>query len=393
MASSRAAAIAARALERAWTSGLLPRPVLTPEALLAAALRGADPAALGPDQAWREPFERLLRSLRDEAALNPLGLSMAHGQIVMLLRARMRAARLWQARPGILERELAPPIVVLGQMRSGTTRVHRLLACDPRFAFTRASETLTPVPMAGRALRARAVLAALRLLNPETLRIHPTSPGAPEEEFGWLAFGFGAAQCEAQWRIPAFTRWWEAADKAALYRAFKALLRTNAWARGENPTKPWILKMPHYMEDLDALLDAFPGARLVCLERDMAKVVASSASLVWNQMRIQSDAVDAAWIGAEWLRKTRRRQRVFEEVLAARSNVPRITVRYDAIDRDWRTEMRRVYDFLGLDLPERVERRMATFLAGARRHLGHDYSLEQFGLSCEALGRPADALA
>ena len=392
MAPTRAAAVAARALERAWSRGVLPRPVLTPEALLAAALRGADPAALGPDREWREPFEVLLRSLRDEAALNSLGLSMAHGQIVMLLRARMRAARLWQERSEILERSIAPPVIVLGQMRSGTTRMHRLLARDTRLAFTRAHETLTPVPMAGRRLRARAVLATLRLLNPETLRIHPTSADAPEEEFGWLAFGFGPAQAEAQWRVPAFTRWWEAADKSALYREFKALLRTNGWARGEDPGKPWILKMPHYMEDLPALLGAFPGARLVCLERDPAKVVASSASLVWNQMRIQSDSVDPAWIGREWLRKTRLRQRMFEEALAARPDVPRITVRYEAIDHDWRGELRRVYDFLGLDLSDHVERRMAAYLSGARRHLGHAYSLEQFGLSRESLGQPADAL-
>ena len=384
-APTRAAELVSRALERAWTSGVLPRPTLTAEALERYALRGADPAALGPDTGWRAPFEILVESLRDEADLNPLGLSMAHGQIVMLLRARMRAVKLWRAHPEILERPFASPIVVIGQMRSGTTRMQRLLACDPRLAVTRTYETLTPVPLPGRKLRARTVLAALRMLNPETLRIHPTHAGAPEEEFGWLAFGFGPVQCEAQWRVPAFTRWWEQADKGFLYREFTALLQTNAWARSEDPAKPWILKMPHYMEDLAAVLDAFPDARLLCLERDLAKVVASSASLVWNQMRIQSDSVDKAWIGAEWLRKTRRRRQIFGELIAARPGVDRIHVEYRAMDGDWRGEMRRVYAFLGLDFGTALERRMANYLGAARDHVGHHYSLEQFGLSREAV--------
>ena len=299
----------------------------------------------------------------------------------MLLRSRIRAAKLWRAHPEILERELAPPIVVLGQMRSGTTRMQRLLACDPRLAHTRTYESLTPVPMPGRKPRARAILATLRALNPETLRIHPTGAGEPEEEFGWLAFGFGGAQFEAQWRVPAFARWWEGADKGPLYREFKALLRTNAWARGEDPAKPWILKTPQYLEDLPALLDFFPGARLVCVERDLDKVVASSASLVWNQMRIQSDSADKAWIGREWLRKTKLRERIAAETLAAGPDVPRIGVGYEAIGRDWRGEMRRVYEFLGLKLEPRVEQRMERYLASARRHLGHSYSLADFGLS------------
>jgi hypothetical protein len=375
-------------LEAAWRAGILPRPRLERDVLVDAALRGAPPSDLGPEAHWQEPLDRLLASLRDEAALNPLGLAMAHGQIVMMLRARMRATRLWQAHPDILDRPLSAPIVILGQMRSGTTRLQRLLACDPRFAFTRTYQSLIPVPFAtrparrdGRAWRARVMLALLHRLNPELARIHPTAADAPEEEFGLFGFGFGSAQYEAQWRVPSFARWWEQADRRPLYRDFRTLLQTNGWFRREDPSRPHILKAPQFLQDLPALLGVFPDARLIRLRRDPGEAVASAASLVWNQMRLQSDAADPAWIGREWLGKTRLRERIADDALAARPDVRCLDMDYGAMNRDWQAEMRRIYDFLGLELAPEPSRRMHRYLAGAGAHRGHLYSLDQFGLT------------
>ena len=376
-----------RALEALWRSGLAPRPRLEAEALEAAALRGKPDAALGHDDSWRAPFERLLQSLREEAGLNPLGLTMAHGQIVMMLRARIRAAALWRDHPEIPDRPIPAPVIILGQMRSGTTRLHRLLACDRRFAHTRLYESLIPVPYGrrpgisdARRLRARLGLALIHRLNPELARIHPTSRSVAEEEFGLHSFGFGGAQFEAQWRVPGFARWWEAADRRPLYQAFRALLQTNAWFRGDRGQQTHLLKVPQFLQDLPLVLDLFPDARLICLDRSLDSVVASSASLVWNQMRLHSDRADPAWIGREWLRKTGLRRDVAERTLAARE-VPRIRVGYEAMTNDWQGELARIYDFLGLALTPGTLARMQAWIDRSRAHLGHRYSPEMFGLS------------
>ena len=380
-APSRLASAASRGLEGLWRTHLLPQPALDAEALEAGALKGQSSEAFGPGQRWRTPFCLLVESLRDEAALNPLGLSMAHGQIVQALRARIRATSLWREHPEILERPIPAPVVILGPMRSGTTRLHRLLACDPRLAHTRLFESLDPVPARGRILKARASLVALRRFNPALARIHPMAPHDPEEEFGLFSFSFGSAQFEAQWRVPRFTGWWERADARWLYREFRALLQTIGWARGEAAEKPWLLKAPQFMQDLPVLLEAFPDARLICLDRPLDRVVASSASLVWHQMRIQSDEVDPEWIGREWLRKTLLRIECATEARRARPDVPQLDVTYEAMDRDWRAQIARIYDFLGLTPDGATEARMAAYLEGARGHIGHRYSLEQFGLS------------
>ena len=383
-----------RALSAAWNSRLLPKPLLDADHLERVALRGASAEAFGPDSEWREPLRVLVAALRDEAQLNPLGLAFTHGQIVMALRARIRAVRLWRAHPEILERPIPAPIIVLGQMRSGTTRIQRLLACDRRLAHTRFEESLIPVPRPGRRLLARAGLLMFGALNPEVQRIHPTGIALPEEEFGLYGFSFGPALFEAQWRVPSFSRWWETADRTWLYREFKALLQTGAWSRGDPPGKPMILKVPQFMQDLPAVLEAFPDARLVCLERDLGEVVASSASLVWNQTRLQSDRADRAWIGREWLRKTLLRAQVAQATRRGHPEVPQIDVAYDAVNRDWLGQIRRVYDWLGLELTPEVQRRMAAYLGGSKSHLGHRYSLADFGLSSEdiaAAPRPRPA--
>jgi hypothetical protein len=373
------------ALRSLWRRGILPEPVIEAEALEAAALRGRPAWSFGEDQAWRIPFETLVHSLRAEADLNPLGRVMAHSQIVTLLRSRMRAEKLWKRHPAFRNCEMAPPIIILGQMRSGTTRMQRLLACDRRFAHTRTFETLTPVPAPGRTWRARAILAALNAFNPTVSKIHPTRALAPDEEFGWLAYGFGPAQFEARWRVPSFARRWEGADRRALYREFRDLLRLNADQRGEDPRKPWVLKAPQFLQDLPTLLDAFPGAKLVCLERDYRKTIPSSASLVWNQMRIQSDSADKAWIGREWARKTRLRKKIATATIAACPDLQVIRLAYESIDSDWRAEIKRVYAFLGMELTGEVSNSMAQYLERARAHRGHRYSVQEFGLGMDDL--------
>jgi hypothetical protein len=381
---SRRARRAAALLESAWARGWLPRPSLAEVGQRSAALAAGH---AGPPD-WQQALVRLIDSLEHEARLNAIGLTFASVQLTGLLRQRERAQALWRAHPEIAGIELPRPVIVLGHMRSGTTRLQRLLGCDPRFNQTRFFEVMEPLAprMAGRidwrVARSWAQLKALDWLNPELQAIHPTSARAVEEVFGLLSLSFYGAQLEAQWHVPAFARWWEGQDRTWVYREFRQWLQTLAWQR-RDPARPFVLKAPQFMEDLGPLLAVFPDARLVCLERDPLQVVGSSASLVWNQMKLQTDALDPHWVGAEWLRKTVRRERIAHEVRAAHPGVPAIAIDFPAMNHDWRGEMRRLYPFLGLELSAPVERAMAAYLQRAERSgfRGHRYRLEDFGLT------------
>ena len=368
-------------LDSCWRRGLLPRPDLS-----VLRRKAAELSTHASDHSWREALDRLIDSLVEEARLNEIGLTFAYVQIAALLRQREMAQRLWRRRPETLALPIERPVIVLGHMRSGTTRLQRLIGCDQRFAHTHFYEVMSPMASAPdlRKPKAWTQLQLLNWLNPEIQAVHPTSPTAVEEAFGLLSFSFYGAQIEAQWRVPTFARFWETQDKTWVYREFRQLLQTIAWQRGAT-TKPWVLKAPQFMEDLEPLLEAFPDARLICLHRDLSEVTASSASLVWNQMKLQSDSVDRLWIGAEWLRKTARRERISGSVRAGRTDVPQISTPFAAMNRDWHGEMRRIYAFLDVELTPDVQRRMERYLAAAERSgfHRHAYRAEDFGIDPE----------
>lgn len=367
------------ALEAAWARGWATRPRLDPAVILGHAARraGARPAE-GP---WLDRLDTLCASLRGEAQLSSLGLTIAYGQLVRIAASRARAERLWRRHPGILDRPLPPLIAIVGQMRSGTTRVHRLLAHDHRFAFTRLVDTLEPVPSGAvdlRAARARFGLAFLSRCNPALATIHPTGPADPEEEFGLHAFSLWGAQFEGQWFIPAFARACEAASAPDVQEEFGRLVKTIGWVRGIPADRPWLVKAPQFAQDLPDLAAAFPGIALIRLTRDPVAVVGSGASLAWHQARVQSDVADPYAIGAEWLRKT-----CLREVRMAAffdRHPPAVTLDYDEVSADWRAAMAKVYAALGLQMTAAVEGRMEEFLVRAHAHQGHAYDLAAFGM-------------
>jgi hypothetical protein len=373
--------LANRALRGLWRVGLADEPSLAPGDLIAAARVRTGLDDFGTGEHWRDGLERLARALATEAQLSPLGRTIAHGQMVGHLAARLRAVRLWRKHPEIAAIPVIAPIVVLGQMRSGTTRVQRLLACDPAFAHTRFYESWNPVPSTrfdDRRLRGMLGLTMAHLINPGFKAIHPTSTTAPDEEIGLQSLSFFGSAFEAQWRVPSYVAWVEGVDARPFYAEFRLLLQTLTFLRGEDGSKPMVLKVPQFTQDLPALLGAFPDARLLRLTRDPNPLVASSASLVRNQMAVQSDAVDPRWIGREWRRKIALR----EARMTAGLTVPHHEVAFAAMNRDAMGEMQKVYGFLGERLTPDAEQRMRTYLDRSRRQKldRHRYDPAEFGL-------------
>ena len=337
-----------------------------------------------------QPLSILVEALKREAALNPIGRFAATGQFLKVMRERLWAQYWFECESSILAEPLASPVIVVGPMRSGTTRLHRLLAADDRFEHLRFFETVCPVPAPGfspgdrdrRPRQAGRLLSTVHHLNPQTAVIHPTGPFEPEEELGLLVASAWGMKHEAQWRVPSYGRWAANADATPAYQHVARLLRLVRWARGGASRKPWVLKTPQHMLDLPALLRVFPDARLIFIHRDPERVVGSSCSLVWNQMTIHSDAADPHWIGQHWLQKTRLQ---IDRMLAARSDIPsaqRIDVLYRDMDADWQGVMQRVYDFLGMDMTPALPGMRAYLDRASSQHRWqhHRYDLSAFGL-------------
>ena len=348
------------------------------------------------DPWFERPMDVLLDSVHAEARLNVAGDFSAMQQFHKVLVDRLWAQMWFKRHPEILARPIKNPVVIVGPMRSGTTRMHRLLASDRRFSHMRSFETISPVPrpdfeevLAGEKEDFRPVLASrimkvARLANPRTLSIHPTGPYEPEEELGLLVASMWGMKHEAQWHVPSYGRWCEEEDATPAYRYLADLLRLVGWSQQVSSIRPWILKTPQHMLDLPALLEVFPDARLIFTHRDPNAVVGSATSLAWNQTIIYSDHADPQRMGEEWLRKTRLQ---VERMQEARETIPperMIDVQYEDMESDWRGTMERVYRFLEFDMEPAVPG-MERYLERSRalkRH-PHKYSLEEFGLSAD----------
>jgi len=384
--------LADSALERVWDRGWAERPPLDPDELIRRAERRTGCEADADRCGWRQRLSLLCADLESTARLTALGRTIAHGQLVAALADRFRTHALWRHHPEIAEQPIAAPVIVVGQMRSGTTRVQRLLASDPRLAFTRFYESWNPVPLRpvrprvdDRKLRGWAGLFTARLLNPDFDAIHPTGWNAPDEEIGFQSLSIFGSAFEVQWQVPGYCAAVEADDGLAVYGEFRRMLQTVAWLRRDDGTRPWILKVPQFSQDLPALLHAFPDARLVCVSRDCAQVIASSASLVRNQMAVQSDAVDPLWIGREWTRKVALREQRMRDA-RARASVPQVELAFEDVSRDWRGEIEKVYRMIGLPLTPPVLTRMRRYAGKSRAgsHMRHAYDPADFGLPAPA---------
>lgn len=376
-------------LGKAWERGWLPPPVLEADALWALATRPhgakAERAEHGgrseEDAAdFRERLARLLAALEAEADLNPLGRALAWGQLTRVVKNRLAFGALWNERPEVLETELAPPIIVVGHMRSGTTRIHTLLAADPAHAHTRYCDAYHPVParFGINRVKARLELAMLGLLNPWMQSIHPMAPAAVEEELAWISAALHHSIYESQWHIPSYSAWSEGRDPAPVYREFARILATDAAHRGL-ADRPRVMKVPAFAEDLSTILALFPDARLVIAEREREAVLKSAVSLAANQMAMQSDSCCLDAIEARWRHKIALREARMAAALAGWQG-PMARAGFDALNADWESAITGIYADLGLELTPEARAAMRKVMAASEdgHHHGHAEQLARF---------------
>lgn len=376
-------------LGKAWARGWLPPPALDPADLWAVAAKPfgarAETAEYGGRSAedvadFRLRLTRLCQSVTTEADLNPLGRVMAFGQLMRAVRNRLALGELWHKRPVLLTTELAAPIIVIGHMRSGTTRVHKLLAADPAHAHTRYCDAYHPVParLGMNRVKSTLELAMLGVLNPWMQSIHPMAPADVEEELAWLSAALHHSIYESQWHIPTYSAFSESRNPAPIYREFVRMFQTDAASRGI-AHKPRVLKVPAFAEDLDTLLGQFPKARLVLARRDPDAVLQSAVSLAANQMAVQSDTCELAAIEARWRRKIALREDRMKAALAGwRGPVARLE--FDDINTNWEGAIARCYADLGLGMTPAASAAMRKVMAASHtsHHHAHSAQLARF---------------
>lgn len=346
------------------------------------------------DDGHFEALQVLLQSIGDEAELTATGRLIQRNRLSGALACRLRIEHLLNKHPEILDVDLGSVIVITGLQRTGTTLLHRLLHCNPDIRGVSGEEALDPVPAGGAAgrmaagRRRRALLAqrAIAYLSPQFMKVHPIDHGEPEEDVLLLDLNFMSQAPEATMHVPTYSRWLEQQDHTRNYEYFRKILKILCWQR---PAGQWVLKTPHHMEYLDALLKVFPEATIVQTHRDPQMALPSFCSMVAHSRAIFSDRVDPVEIGDHWCRKTRRMVELTMETRAAADSERFVDVSYHHLLDDPMAQLRRIYDRIGLEFDHEAERIARQYLKKnpKNRYGKHTYRLSDFGLNGEVVER------
>jgi hypothetical protein len=269
----------------------------------------------------------------------------------------------------------APPLFLLGFWRSGTTFLHELFCCDPRFGFASTYACLNPAHflLTEQWMRQRPIKTTLRPMD--SMRYSWASP--QEDEFALLNLGAPSAYealifpslmrdprslLDLRHRPPGELARWETA-----LRYFIRLLTVQQ--ENANHAKAMVLKSPTHGFRLPILPSMFPLARYVVIDRNPYEVFASNLKLwltlldMYSVQSISPEEVESFILKAYVLH---------EEAIAEGFrliDVKRITrVRYEELVADPVREMARLYGDLELEDFDAVRPALGSYLASVAGH-------------------------
>jgi hypothetical protein len=339
---------------------------------------------------WREGLDRLVEALRDEARLNEVGAMVSAADILLQLSNRLCVTEGHLRHPENARADIDPPIVVIGQARTGTTILFDLLAQDPAHRVPLSWEVDRPCPPPETATyhtdprieEVQAQMEASEALIPGFMAMHPVGARLAQECVRITASDFRSLIFATVYRVPSYAKWllYET-DMVPAYRWHRRFLQhLQSRHRGER----WVLKSPAHIWHLGELLDEYPNALLVQTHRDPLRIIASISSLQATLRRLATDEPSLPEIASEWadyiLEGLDRSVTAREEGVVPSGRV--VDVHFAAFMADPFATIRDIYQRLSLKLTWEAEQRMRAFLAAnpSEKHGGHHYTFADTGL-------------
>ena len=201
--------------------------------------------------------------------------------------------------PGFRKVKVTEPLFIVGNLRTGSTLLYRTLARDeqayschrlvdmylPAVTMKRAAAVLGRVDAALGGHGVRWLERAERRLFRAHSRIHETGWFKPEED-DFLLFNYlcAASMFELFPHVRRFRRFlfldreMAAPERRRVMSCYYGLVQRQLYHQGAH--KRFVSKNPLFTTRLQALAATFPDARFVCLVRNPANTVASTASLL-----------------------------------------------------------------------------------------------------------------
>ena len=352
------------------------------ERLLAEAMEATGLADFGPGD-FREGLDVLLASLERDANLTAAAQAGVLGDFRRRLVNRLLVEEWYRDHPEIAGLAVRGPVDINGLPRTGTTALANMMSLDPQFRSLRGWEQSQPVPppvLADEATDPRRLRALQEdeSVSPELKAMHIWDADATLEDTELLGMAFHGQQ----YTLPVFCyhAWWRSTDMRPTYDYHRRVVKL---LQSRRPPNLWLFKAPHHKFHLEALAAAYPEVRFIMTHRDPSKSVPSYASIVSTIFPAAQGDRDLTKVGPQVSEHLRAGM---ENAIAARTRIGEerfLDVHHRDLIADPMKTVRRVYEFLGLELAPEVEAAMRDWQRANRSGAQgtHRYTPEQFGLN------------
>lgn len=341
------------------------------------------------DAAIFAPLTRLLAALAAEAKLSDDGAIAMRERILRVLCNRLRYLRDWRDHPEIAQEQIVRPVFLTGSGRTGSTKLHKLLAASGDFQWLPFWLGHNPALISGkrdeaddpRISAAREDIERFDAASPEARAIHAFSACEPEEEIQLMEFHLFAPYIFAFASVPSFAAWYAGEPSLPQYEALRDMLRYLQWQRSSGDPRPWVLKSPAHFGLEDVVMDVFPDARLVATHRHPVATIGSGASLITHYLRAYSAEIElaAGSISLTTFGAMSRRHVAVRDRLRG----PVFDASYRRVVGDVDRLLEEIYDFLGMQMSPEAVAAMRRWDQDNGQHKlgGHRYDLASFGIT------------
>ena len=367
-------------------------PPFSVDALLAAASRETGLSDFGPDD-FLEPLGVLVAGLNEEAQISAARRPMLEARLLRLLKNRLYMARDLAAHPEIRDIDLGSPIIIGSLPRSGSTKLHRMLAAGGDFQYLTLWKVhhFARIPnaadggVAERIADTRAYEKWVYETSPAMLSGHPQFTDEAEEDQFLMEATFRHPMLFGLFASLRYAQWIMQADLRPTFDYYLLQLRYLQWQFGGG--RPWLVKTPNHLGS-EALLSAiYQQPRFVIPHRDPVQCIPSVTTMTMAYRQLYSDYDSSAQLAAGAMGLFQQVTQMHLDWRAAHPQAPVLDLAFREITNDGLAAVRRVYDFAGMALSPRAEAAMLAWQDdnGLHKHGRNTYSAAAIGTTDAAI--------
>ncbi len=312
--------------------------------------------------------------------------------------------------PQMINQDVKQPIFIVGNFRSGTTLLHRIMAKDPRFTGMKTWEIYVAPSIIQRKL-VRWLMGINRLIgNPIEKLIRRFEKALHQYSYMHRA---GLNEIEEDGQV--FLHIWSTYNLFAFF-PFPELVRNYIYYDEDVPEdqkhldmdyyqevlkrhvyanngKQYISKSPTFSPKVKTLHEKFPDAKFINLVRSPLRVIPSSVSMFSNHWQTYGEPGEAYPGPAKEVMQEQAKYWYLHphQYLKNLPNDQYVMLRYKDLVADPKSAIENIYQRFGIEMTPEFEKILIDESEKARQFKSkHNYSLDQMGLSSTNLKKEFD---